>query len=229
MNTSDRRDDNAVAAPWLKHRFGRIWRFGTDVSSRSSRALDKVCALPAPVLERAARFAQAEDRERYLHAHQVLHTVLEPIAPRWLVSAHGKPSGGAAAPAFNLSRRGNWAAFIVGSDARPLGLDLEVMHEIDDPVELAHEVFTPAEIAELQALPEDQRSRAFLRGWTRKEAVMKAVGLGVSLAPRSFHVGLDAAPLILGVSFMAQSFEVELECLPDEDPTLIAVARVVVA
>ena len=101
------------------------------------------------------------------------------------------------------------------------------MHEIDDPLGLACEVFTPTEIADLEVTPQAERSRAFLRGWTRKEAVMKATGLGATLVPRSFHVGLEPVASRVQARFGDARCEVELESLRDEDPTLIAVARIV--
>jgi len=39
----------------------------------------------------------------------------------------------------------------------------------------------------------EARSRAFLVGWTRKEACLKAVGAGLLLDTRTFEAGLAAA------------------------------------
>jgi 4'-phosphopantetheinyl transferase len=50
---------------------------------------------------------------------------------------------------------------------------------------------TAEERAAFAALPEDQRKTAFLRLWTRKEALLKADGRGLMHDPRQVTVGLD--------------------------------------
>ncbi len=170
---------------------------------------------------------QDSDRANYLAAHSVLHHALNGRRPaaRWQVDPHGKPHLGVIGPAFNLSRRSPWAAFVIGHDATALGLDLEVLHTVEDPLALAQDHFTLHELDELHATPVDARCRVFLQGWTRKEAVMKAVGLGLWLPARSFHVGLAPKPVTVEVAHASQAWTVDVDSLPDEGPTVIAVAR----
>ena len=40
--------------------------------------------------------------------------------------------------------------------------------------------FSPSEQGEFTAIAEDARSLAFLRGWTRKEAILKGLGIGLA-------------------------------------------------
>lgn len=61
----------------------------------------------------------------------------------------------------------------------PIGLDVEREQEVDPAV---HKIaFTPAEIAGIEASPIEQRTRLVLRLWTAKEAVLKAIGLGLNV------------------------------------------------
>ncbi len=222
---------NPVPEPWLKHRFGDVWRLRTDAAARAAMPALRAPGLPDVVVQRAARLRDAEQSDRFLYAHWRLHEVLAARTdqPQWNLSAMGKPDAGPARPAFNLARREAWAAFVVGSDATALGIDLEVLHEVDDPIDLAQGHFTVREIAALRAEPAPDRSFAFLRTWTRKEAVMKAVGLGVSLPARSFQVGAGPAAITLHVTHEGQAWDVELESLPDGDDTMITLARAVPA
>ncbi len=83
----------------------------------------------------------------------------------------GKPflPGG---PEFNLSHSGPVALFAVA--AFPLGVDVEAVRPLEHGV--SRLVFTAAEQAYLAGLPEGARTAAFFRGWTRKEAMIKAQG-----------------------------------------------------
>lgn len=69
-----------------------------------------------------------------------------------------------------------------------VGVDAEEVSRVRDPVEIAERFFAPAELAALrEALPE-ARADIFARLWTRKEAYLKALGLGLSVELDRFDV-----------------------------------------
>lgn len=90
-------------------------------------------------------------------------------------------------PVFNLSHAGGWAALAVTARV-PLGVDIEACREMEQAV--AERFFSPAENAELAALPPAQWLDGFYRCWTRKEALVKACGMGLSMPLDSFDVTL---------------------------------------
>lgn len=98
---------------------------------------------------------------------------------------HGKPSL-PQGPQFSLSHAGNLAALAV-SDA-PVGVDVEMPRPVKDSV--AKRYFQPEELAWMEA---DPLNRFFFL-WTRKEAVLKCCGRGLSLHPGRFSVLPDAIP-----------------------------------
>ena len=95
-------------------------------------------------------------------------------------SANGKPylPGG---PAFNLSHSGT-ACILARGEGKEIGADIEEINE--KHIDLAPEVYTGSELEWMREEP----VKRFFRLWTWKESVMKATGLGMSLAPRSFEV-----------------------------------------
>lgn len=80
---------------------------------------------------------------------------------------------------FNVSHSGGALALAV-SRSQPLGIDLEHQRRPRRAIELAQRFFAPHEAAALQRLPESEQQAAFLRLWTRKEALVKAEGGGIS-------------------------------------------------
>lgn len=81
---------------------------------------------------------------------------------------------------FNLSDSGKMAVYAIGS-APALGVDIERRREIPDAHRLAATHFSPAEQEWLQQQPADEVADAFLRCWTCKEAVVKALGDGLTI------------------------------------------------
>jgi 4'-phosphopantetheinyl transferase len=145
--------------------------------------------------KRAARFVAERDRRRYCAAHAALRELLGCGSAEFEHGPHGKPHL-AGRPAFNLSHSDDVAllATAQAADERELGIDVECLRPIDDAAQLVALHFTAAESREWSATSQAQRDRVFLQGWTRKEACMKALGLGVVLNPSSFEVGLAALP-----------------------------------
>ena len=150
---------------------------------------------------RAARFAFERDRVRFIAAHAGLRLVLGGLlgidadAIRFVEDENGKPrlAGDTRPPLFfNLSHSHELAAVAVSASFE-VGLDIEMLR----PADLAGVVsmFSQGEQAALRSLP---ASYAF-DVWTRKEAYMKAIGLGLTLPLDSFEVsvGPDAPVRLL--------------------------------
>lgn len=173
-----------------------VWRFDLDLVEAVEPALRGEGPLAAAELERAARFAFEHDRRRFAAARLGLRRILGAIlgvAPAALVidaAPLQRPRlAGAAGLDFNLSHSGRLALLAVAR-AAPLGVDVEEWRSVPDAVALAGRLFTRGERAALAADPRD----AFLTCWTRKEAVLKSTGLGLSVEPRTVEVGATPEP-----------------------------------
>ena len=82
---------------------------------------------------------------------------------------------------FNLSHSAGRAACAVSND-RDVGIDLERVRPVQDLDDLIRRICTDRERARLGASAED-RLAGFFQIWTLKEAVVKAAGLGLGIAP----------------------------------------------
>ena len=79
-----------------------------------------------------------------------------------------------------------------------VGVDVERIRAIPDADALVMRFFSRRECDQFQALPPSARPAAFLRAWTRKEAVLKAIGRGVqSLDCCDVTFGTDEPPALL--------------------------------
>lgn len=190
----------------LLHRLGdeiHVWFLALDgpagVVSELRRWLDAV------EREQATRYRDLDLADRYTVAHALVRFVLsmycnvDPSAIEFTRRCdacggpHGKPSLGDGSVRFSLSRSGNVAAVAVSSD--DVGVDLERVDSAVDTFDLARRFYAEAEVIELKQLPERQRSLAFARMWTAKEAVLKAVGLGLSIALTAVEVSLRSGKM----------------------------------
>jgi 4'-phosphopantetheinyl transferase len=171
-----------------------VW-WAAPVAPESAPAL--VGLLDAHERERLARFRRPDDRARYLAAHALARLVLAGNGTGAAAlsfdrtcrcgAAHGKPvlPGG---PGFSLSHAGD----LVGVAVRPdgsVGLDVEHVRAVADLAALAEHVHSPVERAR------DGRPdlAAFFRAWTRKEALVKATGEGLSAPMTGITLAADGA------------------------------------
>lgn len=170
-----------------------IWRVFLDVASDSVHSAEST--LSADESERASRFHFAEDRQRFILAHASLRRILsrylrrEPQEIIFSANKYGKPLLTEGNIEFNLSHSGDYALVAVSRE-RNVGVDIEKIRSDIEIENLASRYFSPREISELTALPPEQRMHAFFHCWTRKEAYIKAQGLGLSLPLDSFDVAL---------------------------------------
>lgn len=114
---------------------------------------------------------------------------------------HGKPYlDRPGAIEFNLSHT-DGALLVALGRAQPLGVDVEALGRPRARLELARRYFAAAEAAALAALDPARLPRAFLQLWSCKEAVLKALGLGLGfgLARVAFALDDDGRPNALNV------------------------------
>lgn len=167
-------------------------RFETlDVDDATLAALALI--IGADERTRAACYRFARDRRRFIARRARLRLALGAhlgVAPQALVfaeNAYGKPivHGG---PCFSLSHSGDRMMLAIGDE--DVGCDLERIDEELDWAPIAASLFTPDECAALAAVPAPAGRRGFFACWTRKEAFVKALGLGLSYPLAAFDVSV---------------------------------------
>ena len=146
--------------------------------------------------ERAARFVTRMDATRFVAARGYLRTLLAASLDRtpqdieFVYGEWGKPSLPATVDrtvAFNIAHSRN-IAVVAMAQAESVGIDIEAIRPIDDWRDLAERTFAPGEYRCLFALPEAIQRDGFFATWTRKEAVIKFWGHGLSADLQSFEV-----------------------------------------
>ena len=171
-----------------------IWRIDLSHSIGSLEILKKT--LSTDESQRAARFHFREDKDRFVAAHGSLRDILsrylycEPKQLRFSTNAYGKPALLDHELEFNLSHSGNFVLAAITLE-RKVGIDVEQIRPEISSQSIARHYFSPAEVAELFALSTEQWEIGFFGCWTRKEAYIKAQGLGLSLPLVSFDVSLN--------------------------------------
>ncbi|WP_395709661.1 4'-phosphopantetheinyl transferase family protein [Reyranella sp.] len=147
--------------------------------------------------ERAARFIRRQHQDRFRVGRGALRAVLggylgqEARFVRFAYGAHGKPALAEGTDLrFNLSHSDRWAMLGVvrGVD---IGVDIEAIRDLADLDAVARRTFTARENRELDALPAGFRTRGFYACWTRKEAMVKAAGVGLAFELDWCEVAVD--------------------------------------
>jgi 4'-phosphopantetheinyl transferase len=146
--------------------------------------------------QRAARFRFEPDRTTYILAHALWRMALGvclgvAAAEVPLVSTpSGQPRLAGESLATSLSHSGGWVAIAV-CGAMTVGIDIELSPSrviLDDLLAL---ICTPTEAAEMGRLSALERELALLALWTRKEALLKAFGVGLAEAPARLQAALS--------------------------------------
>ena len=135
--------------------------------------------------ERASRIRRG--RDRWIAGRASLRRVLagclraEPRELELRLGPNDKPELVGAedehVPHFNLSHSGKMALIALAHG--PVGVDVEQVRQAPDLADMVRHALRPGEIAALEALPTTRRPEGFIAAWTRKEAYLKARGLGI--------------------------------------------------
>lgn len=147
---------------------------------------------------RAARLRLPMHRDTFVAARAFLRAVLarclgaDAASLCFGATAHGKPYllEPTAPLHFNLAHTGSVALLAVGVDTA-VGVDVERVRADLDLTGIARRFFRPEESAALEALPAVRRTDAFFAVWTRKEALLKALGKGIAGGVDRFGVTVE--------------------------------------
>jgi 4'-phosphopantetheinyl transferase len=174
-----------------------LWYMALDLP-RANVALWRTL-LSSEELERAEHFRNAVDREHYIMRHASIRIILSKYtysdcrSLRFSSNRYGKPFlrlPEAHTPIqFSFSHSHRSALLAVASDRR-VGVDIEFCDTLlaDRGFLAEDQVFSADELQQVRKLPPQLRAQAFYNCWTRKEAVTKALGFGLSLPPEALRV-----------------------------------------
>ena len=176
-----------------------VWRARLDEPAASLTALQEnfLRTLAEDERVRASRFHFEKDRRRFVLARGFLRALLgrylqtTPEEVSFSYGPYGKPAlSGAGAPLrFNASHSHELAVYAFVEE-HEIGVDVEYIKKDLMTEEIAQHFFSAAEIQSLSALPATEKTAAFFRCWTRKEAYIKAIGSGLSHPLDKFDVTL---------------------------------------
>lgn len=155
--------------------------------------------------DRAARFRFGRDRTTYVVAHALWRGLLGRclgVAPADVplrFAASGQPELPGTGWVTSLSHSGT-LVMLAASRAAALGVDIERAPSSARLQALAGEICSAEERESLCALPEAAREHALLQLWTRKEALLKAAGIGLAWSPASFSAPAGVSVVLPGAT-----------------------------
>jgi 4'-phosphopantetheinyl transferase len=176
-----------------------VWRAFLQVSQSTVEYFRSL--LSKDELLKAGRFYFDRDRHRYIVGRGVLRALLGrylhmlPDQLRFRYNAYGKPALDMPYSTlhtlyFNSAHSREVALFAFAYD-REVGVDVEYMRPDIDFEAVAKHSFSANEYTVIKGLPENEKLAAFYHCWSRKEAYIKARGMGLSLDLRLFDVSLE--------------------------------------
>ena len=193
-----------VAVPSLSSlAAGEVWLFAFALDLPESSVAELARLISTDEADRAARFRQERERRRYLVHRAKTRAVLaacvgeQPANLTFQYGSQGKPGlaprGCSPDVRFNMSRSNEVGLLAIQLDV-DLGVDIEHIRSFPVALDIAERFFTVEENARLRSLPRDAVDAAFFGYWTRKEAIVKAMGRGLTQPIDVFTLAATPSP-----------------------------------
>lgn len=158
-----------------------------SLSATESQLEQAEQVLDAQERSRANRFVHADVRRRFIMCRSKLRHLLaqeldvqaSEVAFRY--ERWGKPQLAQARKPplhFNVSHSGEWALVVVAQV--PVGVDLEIVNQRTQIRAIASQILSDRERLVWQKLPPQLQESTTWRLWVCKEALLKAMGLGIA-------------------------------------------------
>lgn len=174
-------------------------------------------------LAQAKKFSNPLLQTRYIVSHGRLRHILAqytqqtPASLVFTKTPHGKPFlKPHSVLSFNLSHTGDYMAVAVAQNCQ-LGIDIEQIKARNNLTALVNKCFSQKEAEYWQQLSSEVQIQQFYQYWTRKEAFVKATGLGISLGLKECEIDLDnptlfsSVPSVCGLAKQWHNRDLELD------------------
>lgn len=187
----------------LFKKYCHIWHI--NINNRTYiQSLERIDTLSNKEKEKLLSFKFDEDKRRYLVSHIALRMILTYYTsiPMNLIqfeyNNYGKPylSNYVALPLFfNLSHTYNKA--LIGINNTEIGIDIEYIENFSDFYEAGNIIFSDLEYKNFLALKNyDEKLNYFYTIWTKKEAYLKALSIGLIDNLKEIHIGSETNSII---------------------------------
>lgn len=176
-----------------------VWWAALDPPS--DRLPERLALLSDDEVARANCYVFERHRLRYIAGRAYLRSLLgaalglEPAQIEFEYSPLGKPALKKTYDGpelhFNLSNSEN-RAVVALSWGRSVGVDLELIRPMPDEDDFARQFFCSSEVALLRSLSGWAKRKTFFELWTSKEALLKAMGDGLTRSINEVEVALQS-------------------------------------
>jgi 4'-phosphopantetheinyl transferase len=192
--------------PNLGEKCVQVWRVrlrAEDASLQERHGLlrQSYSVLTGAERQRAARIRPASAREEFIVGRGCLRRLLgailemDPRAVALETGEHGKLQLRSGGVEFNVAHS-QGVVLIALAGAGDVGVDVEFLDAGVEWMDVARAAFHSGDLARIErAITPDERLREFYLCWTRREAVTKADGRGLNIAPDEFSAAADAVEL----------------------------------
>lgn len=172
-----------------------LWRVALNIGTNNLGLLSSV--LSDDEQTRASQFRTDELQKRWIISHAALRSILSfyvgvPAKKlEFTMDLNRKPRliGPGSLMFFNLSHTEH-VAFVAVSANGEVGVDAEAVRPGIAYETLSQRYFTPSEADSICSEAPQYRPTAFFACWTRKEAYLKSLGVGLKTALSSFRVSV---------------------------------------
>jgi 4'-phosphopantetheinyl transferase len=170
-----------------------VWR--ARLSCARLLAGELLPLLTHPERKRAGSYRLDSDRTQFVAVRGLLRTLLggylarPPASVPLTIPLNGKPETDGIY--FNVAHSHDLILFAFSRQGH-LGVDVEWTGRRFDPTRMAEHCLTRHELRHWRCLAAAGRRRQFFRSWVRKEALVKASGLGLTVRLEELDVGKDA-------------------------------------
>jgi 4'-phosphopantetheinyl transferase len=212
---------------------GQVHLWLLDIQQFSNHAMKQALEMMSgDEHERAQKFLRGKNE--YIASRWLLRKVLglylqeSPETVVFKRSEKGKPYVPGSSLQFNLSHSGHWAVLAVARNMQ-IGIDVEQGKHSRDLAGIAANYYHPDEFTQLQQRQGEEQTRFFYQLWTLKEALLKAMGVGISagLENLNFHlrdsITVDISPT-LGATSITDKWQFHQWQLPDTSYCALAAA-----